>query len=93
MVGDEAFTGLMIVHCTECEWERHDMSDEIVYVSKVMVDRVKGKGKLKRVFVPGDDGPVLMGVHSEVAEFYGETDDSNEPCAATLDYVVGAAAG
>ncbi len=69
------------------------MSDEIVYISKVRVDRVKGQPKLKRIFVPAQDDPVLMGVHAEVAEFYGVNDDAREHYAATLDYIVGAAAG
>ncbi len=69
------------------------MSDEIVYISKVRVDRVKGQPKLKRIFVPAQDDPVLMGVHAEVAEFYGVNDDAQEHYAATLDYIVGAAAG
>ena len=61
------------------------------YVSRVHVERIKGP--LKRITMPVEQQPVLMGVHSEIAEHYKVTPGSLEPHAATLDYVVAAAAG
>ena len=37
--------------------------------------------------------PVFFGVHSEIAQHYGVDINVHEPHAATLDYVVAAAAG
>jgi len=43
--------------------------------------------------LPQEDEPVLFGVHSEIAEHYGVDPQVHEPHAATLDYIVAAAAG
>jgi hypothetical protein len=51
------------------------------------------EGKVRRAYVPGEEEPVLFGVHSEVAEHYGVAPESEEPHASTLDYVVAAAGG
>jgi len=67
------------------------MSDQIVYTSKVKIERVKGP--LRRAYLPQEDEPVLFGVHSEIAEHYGVDPQVHEPHATTLDYVVAAAAG
>lgn len=64
---------------------------EVKYVSEVKVEPVEGK--VRRAYVPGEDEPVLFGVHSEVAEHYGVSPDAEEPHASTLDYVVAAAGG
>ena len=64
---------------------------EVKYVSKVGVEPVRGK--TRRARVPGEDDPVLFGVHSEIAEHYGVSPDAEEPHASTLDYVVAAAGG
>lgn len=64
---------------------------EVNYVSMVKVEPVKGK--VRRAYVPGEDEPILFGVHSEVAEHYGVSPDAEEPHASTLDYVVAAAGG
>jgi hypothetical protein len=37
--------------------------------------------------------PTLFGVHSEIARHYGVDPNVHEPHAATLDYIVAAAAG
>jgi hypothetical protein len=66
------------------------MSD-VVYVSKVRIERVKGP--LRRAFLPEEKDPVLFGVHGAVAEHYGITPDISEPHATTLDYIVAAAGG
>ena len=64
---------------------------EVKYVSRVKVEPVEGK--LRRARVPGEEEPVLFGVHSEVAEHYGVSPEDEEPHATTLDYVVAAAGG
>ncbi len=66
------------------------MSD-VKYVSRVEVEPVEGK--VRRAFLPGEEEPVLFGVHSEVAEHYGVSPGDEEPHASTLDYVVAAAGG
>ncbi len=67
------------------------MSNDVVYVSKVRIERVKGP--LRRAYLPVVEQPVLFGVHSEIAEHYGVDTAIHEPHATTLDYVVSAAAG
>ncbi len=67
------------------------MDNEVVYVSKVRIERVKGP--LRRAYLPVEEQPVLFGVHSEIAEHYGVDPAVHEPHATTLDYIVSAAAG
>ena len=67
------------------------MDNEVVYVSKVRIERVKGP--LRRAYLPMEDQPVLFGVHSEIAEHYGVDPAVHEPHATTLDYIVSATAG
>ena len=67
------------------------MSDQIIYTSKVKIERVKGP--LRRAYLPQLSEPILFGVHSEIAEHYGVDPNVHEPHAATLDYVVASAAG
>lgn len=67
------------------------MSAEVVYTSKVKIERVKGP--LRRAYLPETDSPVLFGVHSEVAAYYGVDPKVHSPQATTLDYVVASAAG
>lgn len=64
---------------------------EVVYRSKVRIERVKGP--LRRAYLPIEREPVLFGVHGAVAEHYKVSTDISEPHATTLDYVVAAAAG
>jgi hypothetical protein len=67
------------------------MSDPVVYTSNVRIERVKGP--LRRAYLPHVPDPVMFGVHSEIAEHYGVDPNVHAPQAATLDYVVAAAAG
>jgi len=67
------------------------MSNQVVYTSKVQIERVKGP--LRRAYLPQETEPVMLGVHSEVAEHYGVDPDIHEPHATTLDYVVASTAG
>ncbi len=67
------------------------MSSNVVYTSRVRIERVKGP--LRRAYLPVEERPVLFGVHSEIAGHYEVDSAVHEPHAATLDYVVAAAAG
>ncbi|HJO33470.1 MAG: hypothetical protein QGG60_06260 [Anaerolineales bacterium] len=67
------------------------MSIEVVYVSEARIERVAGP--LRRAYLPAHEGPVLFGVHSEVAAHYGVDEDVHAPHTTTLDYVVAATAG
>ena len=67
------------------------MTEKPAYVSNVRIERVKGP--LRRAYLPQTPEPVLFGAHSEIAQHYGVDPNVHEPHAATLDYVVAAAAG
>ncbi len=67
------------------------MSDEVVYISKVRIERIKGP--YRRAYLPVEPEPVAFGVHSEIAEHYGTDLSVNDPHSATLDYVVAATGG
>lgn len=67
------------------------MNESVVYRSYVRVERVRGP--LRRVYLPLEPKPILLGVHSEVAQHYGVDLRVHEPHATTLDYLVAAAAG
>jgi hypothetical protein len=67
------------------------MSSPVAYVSHVRIERVKGP--LRRAYLPAEPAPVLFGVHSEIAQHYGVDPAVHAPHAATLDYIIAAAAG
>jgi len=67
------------------------MSDDVVYRSNVRIERIKGT--FRRVYMPVDDGPLYISVHSEVAERYGVDTNVVDPHNTTLDFVVAATAG
>lgn len=64
----------------------------IAYTSHVRLERVKGP--LRIAYLPGEAHPVSFSVHGAIAEHY-KIDPSRLPDshAATIDYVVAAAAG
>ena len=64
---------------------------EVVYRSKVRIERVKGP--VRRAFLPAEKEPAIFGVHDEVAAHYKVSPDAFAPRATTLDYVVASAAG
>jgi hypothetical protein len=64
---------------------------DVTYLSHVRVEPVEGKIRL--AYIPAEDEPVVFGVHSEVAEHYGVSDDDEESHPTTLDYLVAAAGG
>ena len=64
----------------------------VAYVSKVSLERKKGQLRLARL--PGETNPVKFSVHGEIAKHYGVDETKlGESHAATIDYVVAAAAG
>ncbi len=64
------------------------MSD-VVYRSRVKIARQKGPYRL--AWLPASESPVELGVHSEVAAYYGVEVDRE--ITTTLDYVVAATGG
>lgn len=64
---------------------------EVVYRSVVRVEREKGP--IRRAWLPSEESPVVFGVHGAIAGHYRVPPDAYEPHAATLDYIVAAAAG
>jgi hypothetical protein len=67
------------------------MDDPVVYRSHVRIERLKGP--IRRAFVPFESEPIILGVHSEIAEHYGVDPRISEPHTTTLDFIVAAAAG
>ena len=67
------------------------MSD-VVYTSRVHLERKAGP--LRVATLPGESQPVVFSVHGAIAEHY-KVDPARltEPHAATIDYVIAAAAG
>jgi hypothetical protein len=64
---------------------------DVVYRSEVRIERVAGP--VRRAYLPAEKEPVIFGVHGAVAAHYKIAPGTFEPHAATLDYVVAAAAG
>lgn len=62
---------------------------EPVHVSRVRV--YQDRRPKRRAYVEGFEAPILFGVHSGLAAFYGIQPE--EPLPATLDSLVAAAAG
>ena len=71
--------------------EESNGNDPVAYRSHVRIERVKGP--IRRAFLPAHEGPVMLGVHSEVAEHYGVDNRVIDPYTTTLDYVIASAAG
>ena len=64
---------------------------DVTYYSKVRIEPVKGR--TRRAYIPGEEEPVIFGVHDEIAEHYGVSPGVEEAHASTLDYLVAAAGG
>ena len=64
---------------------------EVIYVSRVRIERIKGP--LRRASLPAEPEPVWFGVHDAVAEHYGLAEPGEAERATTLDYIVAAAGG
>lgn len=67
------------------------MSGSTFYRSRVRVEYLKEP--LLRAHLPAERKPLLFGLHSQVARHYGVDVRAHEEHAATLDYLVAAAAG
>lgn len=67
------------------------MSDEVVYVSRIQVERIKGS--YRRISLPVEGEHFFVSTHSEVAEYYGHQPGQHPEHSTTLDYVVAATAG
>ncbi len=67
------------------------MSEEVVYVSNIRVERIKGP--YRRVFMPVEEDPIYFSTHSEIAEYYKHEPGVHPTHSTTLDYLVAAAAG
>ena len=70
----------------------HSVMSNVVYTSRVTIERVKGPLRIARL--PGEVNAVPFSVHGAIAEHY-KVDPATlgESHAATIDYVVAAAAG
>lgn len=64
---------------------------EPVYISKVRIER--DDSPIRRAYLPAEDEPVVFGIHGDVASHYGVDPSTIEPRAASIDYLVAAAAG
>ena len=65
---------------------------DIEYVSNVRLERKRGPLRIAQL--PGEEIPVKFSVHDEIAKHYGIDETKlGESHAATIDYVVAAAAG
>ncbi|MGB8321441.1 MAG: hypothetical protein WCE52_00630 [Candidatus Acidiferrum sp.] len=65
---------------------------EVVYVSKITIERKNGP--LRVAHLPGEPQPVIFSVHGAIAKHY-KVDPSkiSESHAATIDYVIASTAG
>ena len=65
---------------------------EVVYTSRVLLERVKGPVRL--AWLPGETQPVTFSVHGAIADHYKVDPRAlTESHAATIDYVIAATAG
>ncbi len=64
---------------------------ELAYVSEVRVERLVGP--LRAAYLPGEQEPVVYGMHGAIAEHYGAQPGQFASHASTIDHVVGAALG
>ncbi len=61
------------------------------YIAEMKIER--GPGAIRVVQLPAESSPVHFGVHGAIAKHYGlDPTNIKEPRAATLDYVIAAAA-
>ena len=63
----------------------------VVYRSEITIERVGGPRR--KAWIPALEDPITFGVHSEIAEHYGVSQDAHPPDATTIDYLVAAAGG
>ena len=66
------------------------MSD-VVYRSESRIERLRGP--VRNAYLPGEEKPVVFGVHGAIAEHYRVPPDAFPPHTTTIDYVIASAAG
>ena len=64
---------------------------DIAYVSEIRVERLGGP--LRAAHLPGEEQPVVYGMHGAIAEHYGRKPGEFPEHASTIDHLVGAALG
>ena len=64
---------------------------ELAYVSEVRVERLGGP--LRAGYLPGEQEPVVYGMHGAIAEHYGAQPGQFPSHASTIEHVIGAALG
>jgi len=70
---------------------KEDTMPEATYVYEGTIER--GPGAIRTAHLPAESAPVYFGVHGAIAQHYGLNPATiKEPRAATLDYVIAAAA-
>lgn len=70
---------------------KEDAMAKATYVFEGKIER--GSGALRTAYLPAESAPVYFGVHGAIARHYGLNPEAiKEPRAATLDYVMAAAA-
>lgn len=64
---------------------------ELVYKSRVRIEHLGIP--FNKAYLPPKNKSVLFGVHGKIAKHYKIPTEANEPCPATLDYIVASAGG
>jgi len=64
---------------------------DVVYLSEVRIERVRGP--LRLAHLPAELDPVKFGTHGPIAAHYGVHGEVPDPHATTIDYIVAAAGG
>lgn len=64
---------------------------EPTYIAEIKIER--GSGAIRTAQLPSESAPVYFGVHGAIAKHYGlDPAHIKDPRAATIDYVIAAAA-
>jgi len=64
------------------------MAEMVIYRSHVRIERISGQ--LRRVSLPAEDEPELLGTHARLASHYGVEPEVKEAHASPLDHFVAA---
>ena len=62
---------------------------ELIHTSHIRI--VQDRRPLRRAYIEHFSEPILYGVHSAIADFYGVSPETEYP--STLDHLIGAVAG
>ncbi len=82
---------LLVEHRTSPRWAWRKNMGEIASVSEVRVEWLGGPGRA--AYLPGEDEPIIYGMHGAIAERYGAQPGQFPRHASTIDHLVGAALG